>query len=156
MREFYLLPDAQRRLFAGIDQHVTPESGANTIRNKLVELHDKLFGVQVTPHSPDVEAAYRLFADVMDRGRDRRAFSFRGSDCYWNWLQDLSYFDGILEGAVVEEGDPGWGRRWPHDFDRHHVEDFMDGVDWSDPHYAAQAWAAVLAYLMTDYRYLYL
>ena len=32
----------------------------------------------------------------------------------------------------------------------------MDSVDWSDPHYAAQAWAVVLAYLLTDYRYLYL
>ena len=156
MRELYLLPDAERRLFAGIDQYVTPNRGANTIRNKLVELHDKLLGVQVTPNSPDVEAAYRLFVDVMDRGRDRRAFSFRGSDCYWNWLDDLSYFDGILEDAVVEEGEPGWGRRGPYDFDRPRVEDFMNGIDWSDPHYAAQAWAAVLAYLMTDYRYLYL
>ena len=40
--------------------------GANPIRNKLVELHDKLLGVQLAPDSPDVEAAYRLFIDVMD------------------------------------------------------------------------------------------
>ena len=33
---------------------------------------------------------------------------------------------------------------------------FLDGIDWSDPQYAAQAWIVVLASLMTDYRYLYL
>ena len=149
MRELYLLPDAERRLFAGIDQHMTPESGANTIRNKLVELHDKLLGVQVTPYSPDVEAAYRLFVDVMERGREARKLSFGDSDCYWNWLRDLSYFDGILEDAVLEEN--GWFY-----FDRPRVEDFMHSINWRDPHYAAQSWAVVLAYLLTDYRYLYL
>ena len=32
----------------------------------------------------------------------------------------------------------------------------MDGVDWSDPYHTAQAWVVVLAYLLMDYRYLYL
>ena len=129
-------------------------AGADAIRSKLVELYEKLLGVQVTPYSPDVEAAYRLFVDVMARGREADDTSFRGSDCYWNWLEDLSYFDGILEGAVVEhEDEDGW--RW-YAFDRPHVEGFMDNVDWSDPNYAAQAWAVVLGYLLMDYRYLYL
>ena len=131
-------------------------AGTRTIRNKLVELYDKLLGVQVTPHSPDVESAYRLFVDVMERGREARKLSFRGSDCYWNWLTDLRFFEGILDDAVVQEGEPGWGHRWFYDFNRPLVEDFMNGIDWSDPHYAAQAWAVVLAYLLTDYRYLYL
>ena len=131
-------------------------AGTRTIRSKLVELYDKLLGVQVTPNSPDVEAAFRLFVDIMERGREAQELSFRGSDCYWNWLTDLGYFDGILDGAVVQEGEPGWGHRWFYDFNRPLVEDFMNGIDWSDPHYAAQAWAAVLAYLLTDYRYLYL
>ena len=41
-------------------------------------------------------------------------------------------------------------------FDWDRVEDFMDGVDFSDPHGAAQAWVVVLASLLMDYRYLYL
>ena len=154
MREFYLLPHAERRLFAGIDQYVTPNRGANTIRNKLVELHDKLLGVQVTPNSPDVEAAYQLFVEVMERGREAQEPSFGGSDCYWNWLRDLSYFDGLLDDIIVEKENDD-GHRW-YDFDRPRVDDFMHSVDWQDPHYAAQAWAVVLAYLLTDYRYLYL
>ena len=158
MRELYLMPESERNLFSGIDKYVTPNStsGTDAIRNKLVELHDKLLGVQVTPHSPDVEAAYQLFVDVSKLTRKPWEYNFRDSDCYWNWLEDLYFFEGILEGAVVEEGEPGWGGRWYYDFDRPRVEDFMDGIDWSDPRYAAQAWAVVLAYLLTDYRYLYL
>ena len=133
----------------------TGGSGAETIRAKLVELFDKLLGVQVTPHSPDVEAAFGLFAEAMERGRAAQKLSFRDNECYWNWLTDLRFFDGILDDVLVQEGEPGWGHRWFHDFNRPLVEDFMNGVDWSDPHYAAQAWAVVLAYLLTDYRYLY-
>ena len=34
----------------------TGGSGADGFRAKIVELYDKLLGVQATPHSPDVEA----------------------------------------------------------------------------------------------------
>ena len=111
MRELYLVPESERNLFSGIDKYVTPRStrGADAIRNKLVELHDKLLGVQVTPHSPDVEAAYGLFVDVSKLKRKPWEYNFRDSDCYWNWLEDLSFFEGILEDAVVEEGETGGG-----------------------------------------------
>ena len=155
-REFYLLPDAERRLFSGIDRDVTPtegSAGANAIRSKLVELHEKLLGVRVTPHSPDVEAAYRLFVDVRERKRASRAdTSFRGLLC--DWWRDLFIYEGILDDAVVEgEDEDGW--RW-YDYDYDRVAEFEDGIDWSDHHYTAQTWMVVLAYLMMDYRYLYL
>ena len=147
MREFYLVPEAERRLFAGIDRDVTDP---DAIRSKLVELHSELLGVQVTSHSPDVEVAYRLFVDVMERGR--AAHDDWLEWCDWNW--DFLYFEGILDGAVIEvESENGW--RWYNlDWDR--VGPFLNGIDWSDPNHAAQAWIVVLAYLLTDYRYLYL
>ena len=149
MREFYLLPDAERRLFAGIDRYMT-ESGA--VRSKIVELYDVLLGVQVTPHSQDVESAYRLFADVMERRRKSQDDWFNPWECEWG--DDHFFFEGILDDAVVEyEGDDGW--RW-YGFDWDHVGDFLNSLDFSDPHGAAQTWAVVLAYLLTDYRYLYL
>ena len=55
--------------------HVMVESdsessvGAAGIRGKLVELHDKLLGVQVEPDSPEVGAFYRLFVNTWQRGR---------------------------------------------------------------------------------------
>ena len=89
MRELYLLPDAKRRLFAGMDVNVT---GSDDIRNKLVELYDKLLGVQVTPHSPDVEAAYQLFVNTRERRRDDRFDHWR---CDWPHALDLFFLDGI-------------------------------------------------------------
>ena len=151
MREFYLLPDAERRLFAGIDQHVTPNRGANTIRDKLVELHDKLLGVQVTPHSPDVEAAYRLFVDVMERGREAKDHWLEAWQC--RWWGDHSYLEGILDNAVVRIDNDHGG--WYFGFSER-AHNFVNGIDWSDPHHTAQAWIVVLAYLMMDYRYLHL
>ena len=137
--------------------NVTVESnpgpdGADVIRKKLVELHNKLLGVQVTPDSPDVEAAYQLFVDMQQRGRQAQGDGFDWVGCRWDL--DHFFFDGILDGAVVERrADDGW-RRYGFDWDR--VDDFLDGIHFSDPHHSAQAWVAVLAALMMDYRYLYL
>ena len=152
MREFYLLPETDRRLFAGIDPNVRPPRDENAIRNKLVELYDKLLGVQATPHSPDVEATYRLFVDLRDLGRRR-------DDQWINWYHCNSglprnYFEGILDDAVEEVEAEDGHRSYEFDWDR--IRDFMDGINWSDPHNTAQTWVVVLASLLMDYRYLYL
>ena len=157
MRELYLLPEPKRKLFSGIDQYLTPGSeaegpGAEIIRSKLVELYDKLLGVHVTAHSADVDLVFQLFRDVMERGREAREDSFRDSDCYWNWRDDLFFLEGILEDAIEWRANEHGGYFRFSD----HADDFMNSVNWSDPHYTAQAWAVVLAYLLTDYRYLYL
>ena len=156
MRELFLLPDSERLLFSGVDTQVTPgsESGTNAIRGKLVELHEKLLGVRVTPHSPDVEAAFRLFVDVWERKRGSQdtETNFRSLKC--EWWHDIRFLDGILDDPVVEpEFVDG---NWSYGYDWGHVDEFMNGIDWSDRHYTAQTWMVVLAYLMMDYRYLYL
>ena len=152
MRELYLLPDAERRLFAGIDAKVRPSRGENAIRNKLVELHDKLLGVQVTPNSPDVEAAYGLFVDVWERKRELQA------NANWiltNWycrLNDIFYFEGIADDTIVRRENESGNVWYELDWDR--VHDLLD--DLADPYAVAQTWVVVLAYLLMDYRYLYL
>ena len=125
---------------------------ANPIRNKLVELHDQLLGVQVAPDSPDVEAAYRLFVDVMERGREAEEVRFEWWRC--DWSHDKFLFEGILDGAIVQKENER-GHTW-HDYDKDRVNDFMNNLNFSDPHHTAQAWVVVLAAMMMDYRYLYL
>ena len=145
MREFYLLPETDRQLFAGID---LSERDVDAIKNKLVELHDKLLGVQVTPDSEDVEAAYRLFAEVMEGAQAS------GYDWFEWWVCDFSdhyLLEGILDNVWVLSEQHGW---YELDWDR--VDAFMQDVDFSDPHATARAWKVVLAYLMMDPRYLYL
>ena len=149
LRDFYLVPQAQRRLFAGIEP---AEQGAAAVKGKLVELHDKLLGVRVTADSADVEAAYRLFVEVSQRGKAAGKGRFEWWRC--DSAHDDLYLDGILDGIIVRRQRPGgvtWdepeGPRW---------QAFMAGRDYSDPHQTAQAWAAVLTAMMMDYRYLYL
>ena len=118
--------DELPRLSAVVETESGPNAGSDAIRTKLVELHDRLLGVQVTPHSPDVEAAYRLFVDVWERNREAQRDLFDRPVCPIN---DLFFFEGILDDAVTENGE---GIDW----DR--VITFLDGVDWSDPHSGAQ------------------
>ena len=149
LRDFYLVPDAERRLFGGIK---ATESNAAAVKAKLVELHDKLFGVQVTADSADVEAAYRLFVDVSTRGKKS------GEDVFEWWRCSLThdhlYFDGILDDVLVrEENDEGW---WWLNVDWNRIDPLMNRINLSDPHHTAQAWVVVLTAMMMDYRYLYL
>ena len=143
--------DELPRLSVAVESDAGGSAGSGAIRNKLVELHDKLFGVQVRPDSPDVEAAYRLFVDVWERQREAGDGWFELRRCHIN---DASYFEGILDGAVTERQDEN--RHWRYHFDGDRVDDFLDGIDFSDPHNTARAWEVVLAALMMDYRYLYL
>ena len=149
LRELYLLPDGQRRLFAGIEP---TESDAAAVKAKLVELHDKLLGVQVTAESPDVAAAYRLFVEVSTHGQQADEDWFEYWRCGRVW--DRRFWEGILDKAVILRMDD-WGEPW-HDLDWERIEDFMDDVDFSDPHHTAQAWVVVLTAMLMDYRYLYL
>ena len=135
--------------------HVMVESdtensvGAAGIREKLVELHDKMLGVQVEPDSPDVEAAYRLFVNTWQRGRETLHGEFE--ECR---LDDHFFFDGILDNALVERVNDNGHTYFGWDWDL--VHDFLDDVGLRDPHHTVQAWVIVLAAMMMDYRYLYL
>ena len=146
--------DEYPRLDVTVESDTQGSAGANAIRSKLVELHEKLLGVRVTPHSPDVEAAYRLFVDVWERKRsaDDTETDFRSLLCDWN--RDLRFYDGILDDALVEYENEDGGRWYAYDWD--HINEFMNGIDWSDYHYTAQTWMVVLAYMMMDHRYLFL
>ena len=124
--------------------------GAATIRDKLVELHEKLLGVEITPHSPDIDATLELFVDAMERGQGMGDTYFNRWDCrYW---EDIHFFDGILDDVVIEKRNE-WGPYYRWDDNR--VDAYMDSIDFSDGHSTARAWVVVLAYLLQDYRYLH-
>ena len=126
-------------------------SGADGIRDKLVELHETLLGVEVTPYSPDVDAVFNLFVDVMERGQGLKEEYFPGWEC--DFRNDIYFFDGILDDIVIERRNE-WGPY--HGFDGDRVDALMDRTDFSDVHYGARTWLVVLTYLLTDYRYLFL
>ncbi len=132
LREFYLIPPGERRLFAGLNTTATPEQsgGESAIRRNLVKLYDKLFGLGVAVSSAEITTAYNFLVDVWNRKRESpsRRF-FDGTLC--NWSNDDYYMDAV----------PDDKRRY---------------LDLADPDHIARTWVVVLAALLMDYRYLYL
>ena len=125
-----------------------PRSGPAQIRRKLVDLHWKLFGVTVTVDSPDIDAAYRLFVDVWNRKRGTEGPHFIDSQTQCP-IEDTRYFEGIIDDVVVTDE---WGNSR---FDWNRVKASWD-FEMEDPSHTVRTWAVVLAYLMSDYRFLYL
>ena len=141
--------DEPARLEVLVESDTQNSRGAVEIRKKLVELHNKLLGVQVDDTSAEIETSYRLFVEVWERQRDAENSGHTLCDVG----SDLGFLDGILDDAVVRV-DQDWGWYYGWDFDR--VNEFMDGIDDQDPHGIAATWQVVLAFLMMDYHYLYL
>ena len=149
-------PTEHAKLELSVESDSERSVGAHRIRAKLVELLDKLHGIEVTADSPEVRDAYELFVEVWERKRG----AYRGH-FIWNeenidyraWASDHHFFDGIADDLWREELDENGN---PLGWDWDGIGDFFDDVDWSDPQAVARTWAVVLAYLMMDYRYLYL
>ena len=129
---------------------------ANRIKSKMVELYDKLLGISVTTDSVEVQNAYELFVEVWDRKQ-----GMYGTHFLWNdekisaaWTSDQHYLDGMVDDVFVYRDDWEWGAGYDWDWDR--INAYFENIDWSDPQAVARTWTVVLAYLMMDYRYLYL
>ena len=147
-------PDPVRMSFGAVHGSAASgtSAGAMRIKNKLVTLFDVLLNETVTVDDPEVIRAYDLFVEVWqqyrtsDPNRERLWF-----DLPCHWWNDSRYFDGIVENARVinAEGYEEWDNALL-DAQVWNVTDFSDG------NYAARTWVAVVAYLLMDYRYLYL
>ena len=121
--------------------------GARAIRSKLAELHEVLYGVQVAEDSPDVEEAFQLFVEVWERKRLTGSGSSHFEEYECN-VSDSLYFDGLVDDA--------WAyNRWGHSQISRQAWDYRNQIDRGDPNHVARTWVVVLAYLLSDYRYLY-
>lgn len=140
--------DEPARLFVSVESEAGASAGAGAIRSKLVDLHEKLLGVQVAPDSPDVNEAFNVFFTVWARMRRTDGSNFNNSN-FACASDDIAYYDGIVEDPVVINE---WGH-YSHDWER--IGEFYEQLDTSDPSYAVRAWVVTLAYLMSDFRYLY-
>ena len=130
--------------------------GANAIKTKLEELFEKLLGVPAGADDLEVEAAYELFVQIWESSLASSDAQDARFDIRCDWSDDQYYLDGIVDGAWL---DPADGEEW--DWDRHGWDDdrldtYFASLDLSDRHHVARTWAVMLAYLLSDYRYLYL
>ena len=163
----YQIPagDKAARMAISAVSDIKTSRGARAIRNKLVELHEKLLGVTVTVDSPDVEAAFQLFVEMWTREQEYRFNDYDprraecediapDKDCYSTcdiWPSfDKFYFEGIEDDILTHINE--WGQP---DFDKDRVKEILDAADFHGESPATQAWSAVLAFFLMDYRYLY-
>ena len=137
--------DDPAMLIVSVESDIETSQGAKAIRNKLVELYEKLLGVTVTADSPDIEAAFRLFVEVWEKGRPD-GWNERTSKC--PSFRDALEFDGIINPPPFDEE----GR---HDWNR--LGEIYREVGVWEFHGSGifRAWVVVLAYLLADYRYLF-
>ena len=153
LREFYLLPVERRRLFSGLDVGTAPDTaaGESAIRDKLAELHEKLFGIEVGPDSADVDTAFDLFVDTLERkgAEESGRTAFRdGNRCDTD--SDILLLEGVVAPPfLVNEG------KYRPEYEQNDPDGLL-GQTYEDPDHLARTWVVVLAYLMMDYRYLYL
>ena len=134
-----------------VESDIETSRGAREIRSKLVELYEKLLGATVSIDSPEVEAAFQLFVEVWEHKRNTEDWWKEDVACETN---DHLYFEGIAD-DVLEFHDDGF--YWDFNWDR--VDEIKHDAGWwsqgrRDP--IVQTWVVVLAYLLTDYRYLFL
>ena len=144
--------DALPKLAVAVHSDTERSAGSRTIRTKLAELHHKLLGVEADMDSEDVRSTYDFFIDVWQRNRNSDEVSFHSMRC--DWASDAHYFDGIADHLWQTELDE-WGNERGWDWDAANDLIWRD-TNMPDPHYVARTWVAVLAYLMSDPRYLHL
>ena len=126
-------------------------TGERIIKRKIVQLHERLLGVSPEEAAAEAETTYDLFVEIWQRKRAAGETSFWNAACHWD--SDIHFLDGFLPDAVGErQADYGPYRHWRWG----RVSAFWEARDTADPHYAARTWVAVLAHLLTDYRYLHL
>ncbi|MDE0420899.1 MAG: DUF1588 domain-containing protein [Gammaproteobacteria bacterium] len=135
-----------------VESNAETSAGARAIRNKIVELYDKLLGVEVSADSQDVEDTYRLFVDVWERRRDTGNNWFFDTAC--NWSSDIRYFEGIADDVLIRH-ERDWGSYYGWDWNRTNQILNVEAAPY-DSAAVVRSWSVVLAYLLMDYRYLYL
>ena len=145
--------DEDARLAVSVESNDGTSRGAEAIRKKLVDLHQRLFGTSVLPDSPEVNAAFELFVEVWNRRRSSEGSSFWDARFECVTDDDHSYYDGILDNAMEFDRNNNSGMDWRRI--EQYLEAHYDFDQLTDPNHAVRTWVVTLAYLLTDYRYLY-
>ena len=152
-RDFFLVPQDGRRLFAGIELDETPETAPDAIKDKLVELHGKFFGLQTDRKSTDVLDAYRFLVDAWRQQSDPR----QGRPAIRGWYDggqhDHRYMEGILDAALHDEDEGNSWFRWNHG----PLSDLLHSITATEEEmWMMEAWGMTLTAMLMDYRYLHL
>ena len=150
----YQYGDALAQLEVSVGTDSSRSTGSRVIKRKLAELYETLLGVENAAASAEVEAAYGFFVDVWRQGRQVAGDSSFAGSMRCDWAADSYYLDGIANAPLWHTELNEWGNESGWDWNA--VDEFFRNTPMPDPQRTVQTWVVVLAYLMSDYRYLHL
>jgi hypothetical protein len=141
---------------SAVDPLQSQTIGAIAIKDKLVDLHEKMLGKQYAIDSPEIELSYELFVsawqDRVNSGEQGSLFGGESSTCTWTY--DYNFMDGLgFDGEVYTTTIENDGHS-TEEFNWESVGLFLNPLA-SDTAHAKRAWVTVISYLMTHYYYLY-
>ena len=141
--------DQAARLEVDVRSEDAQSRGEMAIRRKLADLHRKLYGVTVGVFSPDVNEAFDLFLEVWNRRRTSGDKGFFNGGLACTETGDHLYFEGLADDALRFADGGGSG------IDYDVVRAFRREMNINDSNHIVETWVVTLAFMLTDYRYLY-
>ena len=141
--------DEPARLLVVMEAEDGGSQGEMAVRAKLADLHQRFFGVPAALDSPDVNEAFELFVEVWNRKRSSEGPSFNGSRFQCSTTGDHLFYEGLADDLIRFNANGG------SQLDSARIRELGQGIDHGDPHHVVRTWVVTLAYLLTDYRYLY-
>ena len=115
-------------------------SGADLIKQKLIDLHSLMLGKTYSVDSAEITTAYQLFVESWEeRQLDPTGGNLFNAVEACDWFSDTDYTVGL--GLDTTQEDAGF-----------YTELFQKGADSKN---SKQAWVTVITYLMTHYHYLH-
>jgi hypothetical protein len=144
----------------GVDAETAPEQstarGAVLIRNKLVELHQKLLGKTVAADSAEINALYALLIQTWNAKRTSTlAKNLHQSNTSCNeWVADPHYAQHVgYPGQARTLRVSANGTQWMQ-YDWANIHPWLYTMA-HDSMYMKQTWVVIMSYYMTHYNYLH-
>ncbi len=128
---------------------LSSSASALMIKQRLVDLHNKLWGEQYTLDSPEIADAWALFVSVWQSRRQlNNANMFFPESCFY--FSDDLFFEGTSYPGNPHVLNAAGAWEWDHA----NTNNFVSAYS-SDSTGTKRAWVVVMAYLLGHYKYLY-
>jgi hypothetical protein len=130
--------------------------GALALKQKLVELHQKLLGLTVTVDSPEVTETFALLADTWQSKRfEPNNGHLMREKLACNWGSDQAFLSNIgypNNPLALQQNSVGWS--WYSYVDWKVVEPWL-APRGEDPTRMKQSWQVVISYFLSHYNFIY-
>lgn len=124
-------------------------AGSDAIRAKLAELHEIFWGEVVAPDSAAVARSYDFLVETWQSKSEITDRRFPRLRC--DWQNDMTFLDDMPIQSDPVERQPGGWLNWSEA-----AHEYVNSFENEDPNMMLETWSVIVAYFLSDYRYLYM